>query len=259
MAIKRIAGFAVSLIAVVALTSAARAEIKTEWIEYSHDGAKLKAYVAHDDKATGRRPAVFMVHRRNGMDAETLKNTEMWARLGYVVMAVDMFGYGSGILPKDVPAMQALTQIYNKDRGLMKARAQAGLDLLRQQPAVDAGKIALIGYCFGGTVGVEMAYAGTPLLATVTIHGSFRNHDPNGAKNVKGKFLILHGAEDTAAPLPEVDKIIGALRAAKVPFQYELYSGTAHGFSTPKNKDEERANVQSIGATTRFLKEVFGS
>src|SRR6185312_13558812 len=147
----------------------------------------------------------------------------------------------------------------NKDHTLMKARAQAGLNVLSKNPMVDASKIALIGYCFGGTVGVEMAYAGAPFVATITIHGSFRNHDPEGAKNVKGRFLILHGAEDKAAPLAEVDKIIAALRTAKVPFQYELYSGTEHGFSTPKNKDEERANTQSIGTATRLMKEVFGT
>ncbi len=241
------------------LSGAARADIKTQWIEYSHNGAKLKGYLAYDDQVTGKRPGVLMVHRRNGMDAVTLKTTEMWAKLGYVVFATDIFGYGAGVLPKDVPAMQAQTDIYNKDRMLMRERAQAGLDVLSQNPMVDASKIALIGYCFGGTVGVEMSYAGAPFVATVTIHGSFRNHAADGAKNVKGKFLILHGANDPVAPLAEVDKIIGALRAAKASFQYELYSGTGHGFSTPKNKDEERANVQSIGATTRFLKEIFGT
>jgi dienelactone hydrolase len=71
-------------------------------------------------------------------------------------------------------------------------------------------------------------------------------------------FLILHGAEDEGYPLPVVDKVIQELRAAKVPFQLEVYSGTAHGFSAPKNKAEERANVQSIASTARIFKELFG-
>ena len=79
-----------------------------------------------------------------------------------------------------------------------------------------------------------------------------------GARNVKGRVLILHGAEDKVAPLAEVNKLIGDLRAARVEFQYELYSGAEHGFSTPRNKAEERANAQSIAATARFLKESFG-
>jgi dienelactone hydrolase len=70
-------------------------------------------------------------------------------------------------------------------------------------------------------------------------------------------MLILHGAEDVPYPLTQVDLVIKVLRAAKVPFQLEVYSGTGHGFSAPKNKDEERANAQSLASSTQFLKEVF--
>ena len=72
-------------------------------------------------------------------------------------------------------------------------------------------------------------------------------------------FLILHGAEDEGYPLSVVDMVIKELRAAKVPFQLEVYSGTGHGFSDPKNKAEERANAQSLVSSARFLKEVFNA
>jgi len=97
-----------------------------------------------------------------------------------------------------------------------------------------------------------------PLAANVAIHGSFRDRAPGWAANAKGMFLILHGAEDEGYPLPVVDKVVQELRGAKVPFQLEVYSGTGHGFSTPKNKAEERANAQSIASTGRTLKELFG-
>ena len=86
----------------------------------------------------------------------------------------------------------------------------------------------------------------------------FRDHEPGWAKSAKGMYLILHGAEDEGFPLPVVDKVVQELRTAKVPFQLEVYSGTGHGFSTPKNKDEERANTQSIATTARTFKELFG-
>ena len=140
----------------------------------------------------------------------------------------------------------------------MRARTQAGFDALVKNPMVDASKIALIGYCFGGAVGVEFGSTGAPLVANVAIHGSFRDHAPGWAKNVKGMFLILHGAEDEPYPLPAVDKVVQELRGAKVPFQLEVYSGTGHGFSSPKNKAEERANEQSIASVARTLKELFG-
>src|SRR5271166_1293098 len=236
----------------------AQAEIKSQWVEYSHGDTKLKAYMAYDDKETGARPAVLMIHAREGMTPKTLKLAEIWANLGYVSFAADIFGYGQGVLPKDVPEMQAQTAIYTNDRALMRARTQAGFDTLIKNPMVDPSKVALIGYCFGGAVGVEFGATGAPLVANVSIHGSFRDHAAGWAKNAKGMYLILHGAEDEGFPLPVVDKVIQELRGAKVPFQLEVYSGTSHGFSTPKNNAEERANAQSIASTRRTLKELFG-
>ena len=247
------------LAAVFALSAVpAQAEMKNQWVDYSHGDTKLKAYMAYDDKVTGRRPAVLVAHARSGMSPQTLKLTEIWAKLGYVSFAADIFGYGQGVLPKNVEEMTAQTTIYSKDRELLKARMKTGYDALLKSPMVDPAKVALIGYCFGGMVGVEFGSTGVPLVANVSIHGSFRDHAPGWAKNAKGMFLILHGAEDEGYPLSVVDKVIQELRAAKVPFQYEVYSGTAHGFSDPKNKAEERANAQSIASTARTLKELFG-
>jgi dienelactone hydrolase len=237
----------------------ASAEMKKEWVEYSHGDVKLKAYMAYDDKITGKRPAVLVAHAREGMTPKTQQMTELWAQLGYVSFAADIFGYGQGILPKNVEEMSAQTTIYSKDRPLMRARTKAGYDTLIKNPMVDASRVALIGYCFGGAVGVEFGSTGVPLAANVSIHGSFRDHAAGWAKNAKGMFLILHGAEDEGYPLPVVDKVIQELRGAKLPFQYEVYSGTGHGFSSPKGKDEERANAQSIATTGRTLKELFGT
>jgi dienelactone hydrolase len=236
----------------------AQAQLKTQWVEYGHGDTRLKAYMAYDDKANGKRPAVLMIHAREGMTPKTQQFTENWAKLGYVAFAADIFGYGQGVLPKDVPEMTAQTTIYMKDRALLRARTQAGYDALIKQPMVDASKVALVGYCFGGGVGVEFGSTGAPLAANIAIHGSFRDHAPGWAKSAKGMFLILHGAEDEGFPLPVVDTVVQELRGAKVPFQLEVYSGTGHGFSTPKNKAEERANAQSIATATRTLKELFG-
>jgi len=236
----------------------AHAEMKNQWVEYSQGGTKLKAYLAYDDKVTGRRPAVLMIHAREGMTPKTQSLAEIWAKLGYVTFAADIFGYGEGVLPKDVAEMQAQIAIYDKDRPLMRARTQAAFDVLVKNPMVDPSRIALIGYCFGGGVGIEFAGTGAPLAANVAIHGSFRDRAPGWAANAKGMFLILHGAEDEGYPLPVVDKVVQELRGAKVPFQLEVYGGTGHGFSDPKNKTEERANAQSIASTARTLKELFG-
>jgi dienelactone hydrolase len=254
MTILRIA----ALIFTAAFTAtAAQAEIKSQWVEYSHGDMKLKGYLAYDDSVTGKRPAILMIHDRAGMQPYTQQHAESYAKLGYVAFVADFFGYGQGILPKDVPEAQAQMGIYTKDRALMKARAQAGYDTLLKNPMVDAGKVALVGYCFGGMVGVDFGSTGVPLSGVVAIHGSFDGHPAGWAQNFKGKFLILHGAEDVPYPLEKVAEVYNELRKAKVEFQMEFYSGAGHGFSVPKDKNEERANAMSIATATRFLKDVF--
>jgi dienelactone hydrolase len=239
----------------VAVAAPARAEIKTQWIDYRQGDTQLRGYLAYDDAVKDKRPGVLLVHRRDGMSALTLKNAEMVARLGYVVFAPDIFG----VIPQKTEEEVEQSTKFNKDRPLMRARAQAGFDILRNNPMVDTSKVAVLGYCFGGTTAVELAETGAPIVGTVTIHGSFRNFAHDAAKNIHGRMLILHGAEDPVAPLSEVNILIEDLRAAKIGWQLELYSGTKHGFSTPKNPDEERADAQSKASMARFFKDVFGS
>jgi dienelactone hydrolase len=237
----------------------AQADLKRDWVEYSHGGMKLKGYLVHDDRAKAKRPAVLMIHSKAGMTKNAQRLADNWANSGFAVFAADIFGFGQGILPKDAAEQSAQTAIYTKDRPLMRARTKAGFDTLASLPLVVPSRIALIGYCFGGAVGVEFGSTGAPLAANVAIHGSFRSHAEGWAKNIKGRFLILHGAEDINYSLATaVTPVIEELRAAKVPFQLEVYSGTGHGFSAPKNKDEERSNEQSIASTVRTLREVFG-
>ncbi|HLH96682.1 MAG TPA: dienelactone hydrolase family protein [Xanthobacteraceae bacterium] len=245
-------------LAVTIAVGPARAEMKKEWIEYSQGDTKLKGYFIYDDKVTGKHPAVLMIHDRAGMSDTALQHAEIWAKLGYPTFAADIYGFGQGVLPKTVPEMEAQTDIYTHNHPLMRARTQAGFDTLAKNPLVDASKIALIGYCFGGAVGLEFSSTGAPLAANVAIHGSFRDRDADWAKNVKGMYLILHGADDMGYPLTTVNGVINDLRAAKVPFELEVYSGTGHGFSTPKNPAEERANAESIATTARTLKQIFG-
>ncbi len=234
----------------------AQAAVKTQWVDYKEGDTALRGYLAYDDTSTAKRPGVLLVYRRDGMSELTLQNAEMVAKQGYVVFALDIFGKDHQ--PKDVKEQIEQSTFYNNNRPLMRARTQAGFDILRQNPQVDTSKIAVLGYCFGGTVAIEFAEMGAPVAGTVTIHGSFRDFTPGAAKNIKGRVLILHGAEDPVAPLTEVDLLVKELRAAKVNWQLDLYSGTEHGFSTPKNPAEERANTESQAATARFFREVFG-
>jgi dienelactone hydrolase len=180
--------FLVLAAAAVLQAGAARAAMKTEWIDYKQGNTALSGYLVYDDAAPGRRPGVLMIPDRSGFSEGTIADAEMIAKLGYVVFAEDIFG--KGVVPKTVPEMTELTTIYNNDRPLMRARALAGFDVLKAQPMVDPTKLAAVGYCFGGTVGIELIETGAPLLGFVSVHGSFRNFAPEAANNIKGRVLI---------------------------------------------------------------------
>jgi dienelactone hydrolase len=254
---KALQRMAMAVGAALALSAlAAHAAVKTEYVSYMDGNTALKGYLAYDDSKTGKRPGVLLVHYRGGLQGETLEDAQMIAKMGYVVFAEDIFGVATP--PPTVPEMTKLTDIYNKDRPLMRQRSNAGYDVLAKNPMVDVSKIAVIGYCFGGTVAVELGETGVPALGVVAVHGSFRDFQPERAKNIKGRVLILHGAEDEVAPLTEVNKLVGDLRAAKVNWELQVFSGAQHGFTNPTNASEERADREYKVAIERFFKEIFG-
>jgi dienelactone hydrolase len=247
--------FVIAAAAAAALQAGtAQAAMKTQWIDYKQGDTQLSGYLIYDDAVQGKQPAVLMQHDRSGLSEDSLKDAMLIAKLGYVVFAEDIFG--KGVVPPTVPDMTKTITIYNNDRALMRARAVAGFDVLKSLPMVDPTKLAAVGYCFGGTVGLELVETGVPLLGFISVHGSFRDFAPENAKNIKGRVLILHGAEDPVAPMNEVNAVISQLRGAKVDFELNLYSGTTHGFTHPQNPAEVRADEQYKVAMARFLKEV---
>ena len=242
-------------LAVALQSGAAHAEIKKQSIDYKQGDVHLSGLLVYDDAQSGKRPGVLLAHDRAGMAENAFRDSELIAKMGYVVFVEDMFG--KGFVPKDVPEMTATITIYNNDRPLMRARAAAGFEVLKSNPLVDTAKLAVVGYCFGGTVAVELAETGVPIVGMISVHGSFRGFPPEAAKNIRGRVLILHGAEDPVAPLPEVVALVDQLRAAKVNWELNLYSGTTHAFTNPNGPAEERADREYKVAMTRFLKDVF--
>ena len=250
------AQLSLALVVALAAVAPARAEVRTKLVEYVQGGVALEGYEAWDDSLVGKRPAVLLIHRRDGMSDLTLSNARQIAKLGYVVLAADIFG--KTVRPKDEEESKVQSAIYNKDRPLMRARALAGLEALQNEPNVDAAKIAMIGYCFGGTVAVELVETGAPIVGMVSVHGSFRGFQEGAAKNIKGPVLILHGAEDQTAPLTEVELLIKDLRTTKINWRLELYGGANHGFPTPVGPYNERANAKAWEATQEFFGETLG-
>lgn len=137
---------------------AAQAVVQGKEVSYRANGTTLKGYLAWDAAVRGRRPAVLVVHEWWGHNSYARKRAEMLAGLGYTALAVDMYGDGKQANHPD-EAGKFATEV-SRNMPLARARFEAGMRLLREQKTVDAGRMAAIGYCFGGAVVLNMARIG---------------------------------------------------------------------------------------------------
>ena len=211
------------------------AKVVTQEIAYQQDGKALKGYLAWDDAKKGVRPGVLVIHEWWGLNDYTKMRTRQLAEMGYVAFAADM--YGDGANTSDVKQAQAWYDQVTGQKGLMASRSRAGLDVLRKQPGVDGKHLAAIGFCFGGSTVLQLAYSGEPLDAAVTFHGGLMAPTEEQAKAIKAHILVLHGAEDTFTPEKDIDDMKKALDGAKVDWYMVTYAGAVHAFSNPKADD----------------------
>lgn len=217
---------------VLVLASTASAQVRTRTIEYSHGDLQLVGYLAFDAAIEGPRPGVLIVHEWWGLNTFAKDRARQLAEAGYVAFAVDM--YGDGRTTSEVPEAQRLATPFYQDRNMMRARAAAGLTLLQRQEQVDADQIAVIGYCFGGTVALELARSGAPVRGAVSFHGGLGTPDTEDAKKIRGKVLVLHGAVDPLVPPEEVAAFSKEMEDANVDYQLIAYGGAVHSFTNPR-------------------------
>jgi dienelactone hydrolase len=253
-----------ALALMVAGASLLRAEVKTKTISYESGGATLKGYLAWDDAAQGKRPGVLVVHEWWGLNDYARKRTEQLAQLGYVAFACDMYGEGKHTEHPD-EAKQFAGEV-RKNVEVWRGRAQAGLKVLREQDRVDANKLAAIGYCFGGSTALQLAYTGADLKAVVTFHAALPAADAEQAKAIKAKLLVCHGAADKFVPEESAVKFRDALEKAKVDYAMVYFGNATHSFSVKdigdKNVPGLAYNAEADRRSWRYMRflfdEVFG-
>lgn len=153
----------------------------------------------------------------------------MLAGLGYVALTADI--YGKGVRPRNAQEAQAEAGKFHQDRELLRARARAGLDFLTGRPETDPARLAVMGYCFGGGASLELARSGAPVKGVVTFHGSLSTATPEDAKNIKGKVLVLHGADDPYVKQSDVTAFMDEMRKGGVDWELVQYSGAVHAFT----------------------------
>ena len=200
-------------------------------VTYSADGTTLKGFLAYDSSMSGKRPGIIVVHEWWGLTNYAKNRAKMLAKLGYVAFAADMYGNGVTVdNPKDAGKLAA-EAMHSPDTA--RARFDAGLNILKEQPETDTSKIAAIGYCFGGGVVLDMALEGDNLKGVVSFHGDLPTGKVKNPQDVKAKILVCTGGADPFNPKKKVDAFEDAMKAAKVDYKVITYPGAEHSFTNP--------------------------
>jgi dienelactone hydrolase len=223
-----------------------QAKLVTKSVSYEQDGTKLEGYLAYDDSITekGKVPGIVVFPEWWGLNDYVKGRADQLANLGFVAFAADMYGGGQSTT-EPAKAKELSSPFYGKP--LMAERAQAAFDQLLKTGLVDENKVAAIGFCFGGSASLALAYSGAPLAGVVTFHGGLIPAPPDTAQKNKAKFLILHGALDPLVNKQAVDKFLQSMNDDKLDYQFIEYSGALHAFTNPDADKAHAAGLEGVG------------
>jgi dienelactone hydrolase len=206
--------------------------MQTHDIDYRAEAVNLRGYLAFDETAAGRRPGVLVFHEGLGLGEFAMARARMLAELGYVALAADMFG--DRRQARNLQEVVKLVGDLRNEPETLLARGRAALTTIAALPQVDASRIGAIGFCFGGSVVLELARAGADLRAVVSFHGVLATRTPAVPGKVKASVLVLTGADDPLAPSEQVKAFEDEMRAAEVrDWQVISFGNTLHGFTNP--------------------------
>lgn len=197
-------------------------------VEYTAGDVTCEGWAAYDDATPAKRPSVLIVHQWTGVSDNEKMRARMLAELGYNVLVADV--YGKGVRPQP-PASGQEAGKYKKDRALLRDRLKAALSVLVKDSRTDTSRVACIGYCFGGTAAIELARSGAILKGVVSFHGGLDSPTPDDGKNIKGKVLVLHGADDPFVPAKDIAAFEQEMKDAGVDYKLVQYPGAVHAFT----------------------------
>jgi dienelactone hydrolase len=204
-----------------------------ETLTYQTDGLTMKSQLIFDESASGPRAGVLVFPEAFGLGEHAISRAEQLASLGYVALACDL--HGDGRLVDDLQEAIGLIEPLIANPARTRARAAAALQALTARSEVDRARVASIGYCFGGTMSLELARSGAELKAVVGFHSGLGTNAPKtDAKAIKARILVCIGADDPMIPPEQRAAFESEMREAGVDWQMHLYGNTVHSFTNPE-------------------------
>ena len=234
--------------------------MNAEPVNYQVDGCAMRSQLFIHGSGAGPRPGLLVFPEAFGLGAHALQRAERLAALGYAVLACDI--HGDAAVHDDFETVIALIGGLRSDPKRIAARAAAGLEALAGRPEVDPTCIAAIGYCFGGTMALELARAGGAVAAVVGFHSGLAPAGPNAAPGFSAKVLVCLGSDDPSIDRAQRTAFEDEMRAAGADWQINLYGGVVHSFTNPDadargNTDfaryDAKADAGSWAAMLQFL------
>jgi dienelactone hydrolase len=206
-------------------------KLKEENITYTGDSITMDGFVVYDENKEGPRPAVLVVHEWWGLNDYPKMRARELAKLGYIAFAVDMYGNGQQADNPDLAGKLAMPFYQNPQ--MARARFDAAIAKLKTYVQTDTGKIAAIGYCFGGTQVLNMAKLGEDLDGVVSFHGGLAGV-PANKDILKAAILVCHGGADKFVPQAEVDQFKKEMDSIGANYIIKVYENATHAFTNPK-------------------------
>ena len=238
--------------------------MNSEAVTYEADGLQMVGQLYYEPQFEGRRPAVLVFPEATGLDEHTKSRAERLAGHGYVALACDP--HGDGRLIPDLHEAIGMIRKLREEPFRIRARANAALAQLQSRPDVNPTKIAAMGFCFGGTMALELARSGAKVVGVVGFHSGLATVTPEDNKNIKGKVLVCIGADDPMVHLEQRTDFQRQMTEAQVDWQMNVYGGVTHSFTVSTAAEmgdpvrfryDARADARSWSEMRAFFNEIF--
>jgi dienelactone hydrolase len=235
--------------------------VVTKEVPYRDGTSTLSGVLAWDDQSSAKRPGVLVVHGGAGLDAHARTQAQRFADAGYVAFACDM--YGDAVRGNRERVMGEITRL-RADRHQVVARATPAIDLLLSQSQCD-GRFAIVGYCLGGLVALELARSGVEAAAVVSVHGTLTTTQPVDPGTIRSPLLVLQGGADPHCTLADAFGFASEMKTVGADWEMAIYGNAQHGFThadaagqMPGVRYDADADARSLAAIGAFLDRVFG-
>jgi dienelactone hydrolase len=215
--------------------------MQRETLIYHADGLTMKSELFFQP-SSGARAGVLVFPEAYGLNEHALTRAERLAALGYVALACDL--HGEARVVEDLGESIKMLDCLYADPSKTRARATGGLRALVARSEVDAARIGTIGFCFGGTMSLELARSGAAIKAVVGFHSGLSTVAPKtDAKAIKARVLVCIGGDDPFIPPEQRADFESEMRAARVDWQMNVYGNTVHSFTNPAAANAKRPDA----------------